>query len=260
MGRPKLPRTKEQIAIRLAPGTKERLEALVKAWEMRHGEKPIRSELIREALDEGLRSMEVRLTGTQPTIDPPARVPPPAAQAMPPPARVNPFAPRTQAGQEPARRNELPARREVPIAPPSQPRVPVAAPTLQPRTPLAVPAAPPLPRAPVAAPVAAPPQPRAPAPAFAHSSDKPMPGTLADRAWKRLQEMSAGNTAAIVSLPRLCRAVWPPNPAKVHDAIRELADRGYVELLAPEGEVPRADQSLVMRNPDGELLGALRLR
>jgi predicted DNA-binding protein len=199
MGRPKLPRTKEQIAIRLAPGTKARLSSLLRSIAAAGG-RPVRSEVLREAIERGLGALENEL-GTR-------------AVAQPAPVVTRP-----------ARANDPPPR--------ARP---------------------------------APPPPRIPAPAASHpvSSARraPIPGTLADRALQRLETLRAQGHAREVPLPQLCREAWPPNPARVRDAVTELADLGLVELLPmPSGtRATASDQDLMLRDAARGSLGIVRLR
>ena len=197
MGRPKLPRTKEQIAIRLAPGTKTRLAALLKNLAVR-GAAPVRSDVLREAIERGLSAMEAEL----------------------------------EAGASASRTGAARARAAAPNPP----------------------------VAPAARPRAAPPPPRIPAPASVRRG--PIPGTLADRALKRLEELSGQDRSRQVPLPQLCREAWPPNPARVRDAVNELAELGLVELLpVPSGtRLGPGDQDLVLHNSSRGILGSVRLR
>ncbi|HQP37977.1 MAG TPA: hypothetical protein PLI95_22495, partial [Polyangiaceae bacterium] len=105
-----------------------------------------------------------------------------------------------------------------------------------------------------------PPAPIAPPRIPSVSRRGPIPGTLADRTLRQLRDMGGG--ASNVSLPELCRRAWPPNPGRVHEALRELEATGLVELgAAPAAaRASSADRDLLMEGPSGALLGVVRAR
>lgn len=64
-----------------------------------------------------------------------------------------------------------------------------------------------------------------------------------------------------VSVPALCRAAWPPNPSRVHEALRELRELGLVELLAASpSDLNGSDHELILADPSGAQFGSARLR
>ncbi|MBI5533490.1 MAG: hypothetical protein HY898_12290 [Deltaproteobacteria bacterium] len=205
MGRPKLARTKEQIAIRLSPGTKARLAALLRTLGTR-GARPIRSEVLRQAIERGLAALEAEAHGKPEPVASPARVAQPAAPSPKPvPAEAS--------------------GRARPAPPP--PRIPVPSTSRRP----------------------------------AAERRGPIPGTLADRAWIRLQALTGGDRSRDVPLPELCRAAWPPNPARVRDALAELVDLGLVELrpLAGGERLSGAERDLLVHGAAGAVFGLVRM-
>ena len=212
MGRPKLARTKEQIAIRLSPGTKARLAALLRSLSSR-GSKPIRSEVLRQAIERGLGLLEAEAHGA------------PAAGGVAHPALRSP------AG---ARETRLAAARAPAIEPAARPRP-------------------------------APPPPRIPIPSTSRapsvSRRSPIPGTLADRAYSRLQELTGGERGRDIPVPQLCKAAWPPNPARVRDALAELVDLGLIELRPAPGGTRQSptERDLIVHGSGGAMLGLVRM-
>ncbi len=197
MGRPKLDRTKEQIAIRLAPGTKARLDALLTALQRRSRTAIIRSELLRLAIERGIAQMEAEAAS--------ARTASSVLSSKPPP---------------PAARSSVPRSTRAPAPQPlSSPRAASSAPG-----------------------------------ASVHA------GTLEERTLRQIERL-APQHGAVLSIPDVCRAAWPPNPVRVHDALRELARLGLVDLRAATAaqRSPPEDEGLLIPAPGGAL-GTVRLR
>lgn len=62
-------------------------------------------------------------------------------------------------------------------------------------------------------------------------------------------------------MPALCRAVWPHNPPRVHEALSELRDLDLIELLAAtSSELNGSDRELLLIDPSGASFGSARLR
>lgn len=257
MGRPKLPQTKEQIAIRLAPGTKARLAALIRTMQAKGIDVPLRSEVLRTAIERGIDAMEGDLaSGGRPARDltrdqpaapaasAPARtrpVPPPPHMPVPsvarpmPASRVEPATGRTVAS--PSRAQERPEAPRTVGSPPSRAQERPAAP-------------------PAAAPGKSPSA--VAAPTTASMRRGPIPGTLADRTLRHLRDMSA--SSGDVPVPALCRKAWPPNPSRVHEALRELREMNLIQLVASKTGVDDSDHELMLTDSSGARFAIARLR
>jgi hypothetical protein len=74
--------------------------------------------------------------------------------------------------------------------------------------------------------------------------------------------MLAAERSGEVSIPELCRAAWPPNPARVREALQELVELGLVDLrpLASGARLSPADRDLVMATEGGTILAGVRQR
>jgi hypothetical protein len=211
MGRPKLARTKEQIAIRLAPGTKARLESLMRMLRRKGQGGVVRSEVLRVAIERGIAALEADVSLERTIGSAAAGLLTATPTAAPISVRSARSAP------------------EPPARPPKRMLAPLRS---------------------------------APKPQPARSREagaSVIPGTLAERALRQMQRLGS-ERGEMLNIADVCRAAWPPNPHRVHEALLELEQLGVVELCPADARsgTPR-DQALLMKGAGGALLGYVRL-